>query len=149
MNKKIDLERYYEHVQAGRDAGLAIGTSLVFGYPQETKETIQATLQTCRDLEIYPTVGFLLPLPGSEMYVFARKNGHIDDEEAYLMRIGDRQDIHVNLTRMTSEALFNTVREGLIKLKTDLGIDLGNDAVIKTGKYRTAKKQNEYKDKPK
>lgn len=139
MNKKIRIKEYVEQVETAREAGLKLGTSLVFGYPQETVETIKKTIDLCRQVGLYPSVGFILPLPGSGIYEYARNNGLIKDEEEYLLRIGDRQDLHVNLTRMPDEVFVGTLKEELIKLKNDLNIQLADDKVIKTGIYRIAR----------
>lgn len=139
MNKNIRIEQYVEQVNVAREAGLRLVTSLVFGYPQETVETIKKTIDLCRKVGVYPSVGFVLPLPGSGIYEYTRDNGFIKDEEEYLMRIGDRQDLHVNLTRMPDEVFIGTLKEELIKLKNDLNIQLADDKVIKTGIYRVAR----------
>ena len=61
-------------------------------------------------------------------------------EEEYLLIIGDRQDIHVNMTQMLNEELFGYVTKGSIKLKNEFKIPIRDDQVIKTGHYRVAKK---------
>jgi hypothetical protein len=79
-------------------------------------------------------VGFLLPLPGTPIYDWALENGHIGDEVAYLNRIGDRQDLHVNLTAMSDEAFLDHVQSGLQRLAERQGLKL--DSVLKTGTYQ-------------
>ncbi len=139
MNKRIDIEKYVEQVDVAKKAGLEVRTSLVFGYPQETEATIKKTVELCRRLRIYPSAGFVLPLPGTQIYDYAIRNGFIKDEEEYLLRIGDRQDVHVNLTQLPDDVLMNTVKEELIKLKNDLGVQIADDKVIKTGVHRIAR----------
>ena len=143
MNKKISIGQYIEQVAVAREAGLKLGTSLVFGYPQETVDTIKKTIDLCRQLGLYPSVGFILPLPGSGIYEYARNKGFIKDEEEYLLRIGDRQDLHVNLTQMPDEVLVGTLKNELVKLKNDLNIQLEDDKVIKTGVYKIARDKTE------
>lgn len=140
MNKKITVSEFVEQMETARAAGLIPGTSLVFGYPQETKESIRKTLDVCKHLGMYPSVGFVLPLPNTPIYEYARQNGYIEDEEAYLLRIADRQDLHVNLTSLEDEELYETVKEGLVKLKNDLQIPLDDDKVIKTTIYKASRK---------
>jgi len=70
------------------------------------------------------------------MYDYAKSRGLITNEEEYLLRIGDRQDLHVNLTGMCDQELIDCVTEGLIRLKNDLKIPLRDDEVIKTTTYR-------------
>ncbi len=140
MKKKISIERYIEQVDVARRAGLEVSTSLVIGYPQETRQTIKDTLALCKKLRIYPSVGFVLPLPGTPIYDDTVKRGLITDEEGFLLKIGDRQDLHINLTSMTDEELFNTVKEELVKLKDNLKIPLSDREVIKTTSYKISKK---------
>ncbi|OGN90486.1 MAG: hypothetical protein A2Z70_01065 [Chloroflexi bacterium RBG_13_48_17] len=138
MNKKMDAAEFIEQMDTARKAGLGCTTSLVFGYPQETPETIRHTFEVCKRCEIYPSIGFLLPLPGTPMYKYTKEHGFIPDEEEYLLHTGDRQDLHVNLTQMSDEVLFNIIREEAIKLKNFLGIPLSDDDVVKTRVYRVS-----------
>lgn len=92
----------------------------------------------CRQACVYPSVGFVLPLPNTPIYQYALDNGYIKDEAQYLLSIADRQDLHVNLTSLSDEELFDTVREELIKLKNYFGIPLLDKDVIKTTIYIAA-----------
>lgn len=146
MNKRVSIEQFIEQMETAREAGLAPRTSLVFGYPQETAQTIKKTIDVCRRLGIYPSVGFLLPLPQTPVYQYAREKGYIVDEEEYLLRIGDRQDLHINLTQMDNDLFINTLREELIKLKNELDIQISDDQVIKTGVERAPANNSKNKD---
>ncbi|OGO20353.1 MAG: hypothetical protein A2144_08720 [Chloroflexi bacterium RBG_16_50_9] len=123
-------------MDTAREAGLSRTTSLVLGYPQETPETIRQTFEVCRRCEIYPSIGYLLPLPQTPMYEYAKQRGFITDEEEYLLRIADRQDLTINLTRMSDEEFVDVVREEAMKLKDYLGIPLSDDQLLKTGVQR-------------
>jgi hypothetical protein len=90
---------------------------------------------------VNPSVGFLLPLPMTPIYEWARKNGHIGDEVAYLERIGDRQDFHINLTSMSDSELVDTVESELRRLAEKQGLKL--DSVMKTVTYRKPEKMRE------
>ncbi len=135
------MQRYIEQCNTAWEAGLAPQTSVVFGYPQETKETIQQTFEVCRQAKCWPSTGFVLPLPGAAIYQIARDRGLIEaDEEQYLLRIGDRQDLHVNMTQMPDDELVGRVTDGLVNLKNQLGIPLSDDQVIKSVTYKAAKR---------
>ncbi len=136
------VARFVEQMTTAQDAGLLRTTGLVFGYPQETRQTIKMTVDVCRRVGIYPSAGFLLPLPETPMYAYARDRGLIGDEESYLLRIGDRQDLHINLTKMSDSELIDTVFEELIALKDDLGIPLRDDEVVKTTHYRAKRERD-------
>jgi anaerobic magnesium-protoporphyrin IX monomethyl ester cyclase len=134
MNKKIRLDRVVEHCETLIRGGVTPLTSIIFGYPQETPETIQMTINLCERCNIYPSVGFLEPLPGTPIYEWAVQNDYIKDEMEYLLDAGDRQDLHVNLTRMSSVELVDTVVNGMQRLADSMGLKFDNP--LKTGVYQ-------------
>jgi len=139
MNKKINISQLIEQVGALWEGGVTPLTSVIFGYPQETPETIQRTLDVCEECNIFPSVGFLLPLPATPIYEWAKKNGYIDNEVEYLERIGDRQDFHINLTAMSDEEFVETVTTKLEALAEKQGLKL--ESVFKTVMYQKPKYQ--------
>jgi len=120
MNKKIDVDAFYTTVYVLREAGIIVDTSVIFGYPIETKETIQETFDQCLKAGIYPSIGFLLPLPYTVMYDYAKANGFIIDEDRYLESITERQDICINMTKMSEEEVMSAIKQGAKKLNDDL-----------------------------
>ena len=134
MNKKIKVKDFAEQIETIYKSGIIPISSLIFGYPQETKETIKLTLDTCERANIYPSSGFLLPMPGTGIYDWAVRFGYITDEVKYLEHIGDRQDMHINLTTMEDEEFYDTVKEGLEILAVKLDIEV--DDVFKTIKRK-------------
>ena len=137
MNKKITVSQFIEQSKVLWEGGVVPLTSVIFGYPQETPETIQQTLDICEECNIYPSVGFLLPLPGTPIYEWARNNGRIKDEVEYLTRINDRQDFHVNLTNMSDKEFVDTVTTKLKALAKKQGLEL--ESVFKTVTYKKPK----------
>jgi radical SAM superfamily enzyme YgiQ (UPF0313 family) len=132
MKKNVSLDDFKRQKELMDKAGIASGTSIVLGYPEETPETIAKTYQFCLDLGIYPSTGYLLPQPGTPIYDWARTNGHIDDEEEYLLRMGDRQDLRLNLTAMSDAEFEDTVNGWLRRLNRELKLGLDEDKLIKT-----------------
>jgi anaerobic magnesium-protoporphyrin IX monomethyl ester cyclase len=141
MNKKNTTRDFVFQAKTLREAGLPTFTSVVFGYPQETPATIRETFDVLREAQVYPSVGFLQPMPGTPMFELAVKNGQIPDVEAYLMRMGDRQDLRVNLTSMSNEEMSEVIEAELRKLNADLKIGLNEEELIKTRVYRVAKSE--------
>ena len=137
MNKSITVKGFKAQANVLHKAGIVPLTSIIFGYPSESKETIKKTIEVCRQCNIYPSTGFLLPLPGTIIYDWAKKYSYIDDEVEYLERIGDRQDFHINLTNMYSVEFVDIVREELTKLADEQGVKVDN--VFKTGTYKKPK----------
>ncbi|MFA5181663.1 MAG: radical SAM protein [Syntrophales bacterium] len=140
MNKKSTIEQFSRQTRLFHQAGMPILTSLVFGFPQETPETIRKTIDCCIENRIYPSTGYLLPQPGSKMYDYALANGFITDEEQYLMSMGDRQDLILNMTCMSDEEFEKCVWEGLKRCNKILKVGLDETTLIKTQYYRANEK---------
>lgn len=140
MNKNISTEQFVRQAELFHRAGMPVHTSLVFGYPQETPETIERTFDVCIQAGIYPSSGYLLPQPGTVMYDYARQNGFIPDEEAYLLALGDRQDLRLNLTKMSDAEFSAHVLQGAKRCSEALGLGLSDETLIKTQFYRAPKK---------
>ncbi|MGL1934877.1 MAG: B12-binding domain-containing radical SAM protein [Fibrobacterales bacterium] len=136
MNKKMSLTQFIKQVELIKKAGLTCVTGIVLGYPNETVETIAKTYQLCLDLRVFPSTGYLLPQPNTQVYEYAKENGFIHDEEEYLMQLGDRQDLRMNLTKMSDEVFETTVNYWVNKLNDELEIGLTSDQLIKTQSYK-------------
>ena len=136
MNKKVDKECFSEHITILKNAGIKTYTSIVFGYPIETKETIKETFDMCEQNHMYPSIGYLLPLPYTEMYEYAKKNGFITDEDAYLDSITERQNLCLNMTQMSNEEIINEIKIGAQRLNISLDLKFDKTKLIKTGGYK-------------
>lgn len=136
MNKRVDPSFFLEQMEILREVGITCSTSVVFGYPEETPETIRETFDQCLKCGVYPSIGYLLPLPGTGMYEHAKTHGFITDEDAYLDSITERQDLCLNMTRMADEEVMGAIREGAAELNRSLGLGLDESRLIKTGGYR-------------
>jgi radical SAM superfamily enzyme YgiQ (UPF0313 family) len=139
MNKKINVDDFYKTVYVLKKVGIITQTSIVFGYPQENKETIKETFDQCLKAGLYPSIGFLMPLPYTAMYDYAKVNGFITDEDAYLESITERQDICVNMTKMSNEEIMNEIEVGAERLNELLKIGLKKGSYIKTKGYQSQK----------
>ena len=136
MDKRIEPEYFFDQIQILKDAGITCSTSVVFGYPIETPETIRETFDQCLQAGVYPSIGFLLPLPYTGMYKYAKDHGFITDDDAYLDSITERQDLCLNMTKMRNEEVMGLIKEGAANLNTMLELGLTEDRLIKTGGYR-------------
>ena len=140
MNKHITVEQFARTAKLFYQAGITPETSVVIGYPMETVDTIRNTFLCCAENKIYPSTGYLLPQPGSVMYDYACDNGFIGDEEEYLLQMGDRQDLRINMTQMSNDEMERAVKEGLEYCNKALGIGLDEEHLIKMQYYRKTKK---------
>ena len=141
MNKHTGPDEFSRQVELLRKADITSFTSIVLGYPNETEATIKSTIDCCIVNGIYPSAGYLLPQPGSPMYDYAREQGLIGDEEEYLLSMGDRQDLRLNMTRIPDQELENIVHRELDRCSRELGLTLSDGALLKTGIYKKTKKQ--------
>ena len=142
MNKRIKAEYFINQINIAREVGLVINTSLVIGYPEETKETIAETMKMCDKAKVYPSPGFLLPLPETGMWDYAIENGHITDVDKFLTDLTERQDIVLNMTKMSDKEIMDETLSGLGKLNKKFG-NLNKGKLIKTGGYdKHSKHQN-------
>jgi len=144
INKRMSVKQFIEQSMALWSGGITPLTSVIFGYPQETVESIRLTIKVCEECNIFPSVGYLLPLPGTRIYEWAKNNGYIGDEEIFLERIGDRQDFHINLTRMPTKELIATVTGELEVLAKKQGLKV--NSVMKTGGYKRLKPKGEIRN---
>jgi anaerobic magnesium-protoporphyrin IX monomethyl ester cyclase len=141
MNKRVKGEYFDEQVRILRKVGIISNTSIIFGYPQETRETIQETLESCRRAKVYPSPGFLLPMPSTGMWNHAVENGFITDIDQYLVNITERQDFTVNMTKMSDQELKDVANAELAKLADDLGLNLGGSFMRTGGESKHSKNQ--------
>lgn len=139
INKKMSVEQFKTQTRILKEAGIPVITSLVLGYPEETLESLQKTFDVCYESGIYPSAGYLLPQPGTPMYEYAKKMGKIQDEEEYLLNIGDRQDLHINLTQMSNTEMEGIVKENLDRISKKMGLGLTGEKLIKTGGYNSTR----------
>jgi radical SAM superfamily enzyme YgiQ (UPF0313 family) len=69
IRKEISLERVLEVVHAGKRAGLAMGASIIVGFPTQTRDEEEETIRFLKKAKftfvmVAPYVGY----PGSDMY---------------------------------------------------------------------------------
>ncbi len=133
MGKRLTMEDFKRQKRVLDAAGIRTYTSLVIGYPQETLETLRQTFDVCYELNIYPSVGYLLPQPGTPMFEVAKQKGLARDIEQFLMGMGDRQDLRFNLTAIPDQTLIAEVNRHLKRISDKLGLGLSGANLIKTG----------------
>lgn len=138
MKKNLTVENFVGQKKVLDKAGIKTFTSLVIGYPQETLETIKQTFDICYNLNVYPSVGYLLPQPGTPMFEVAKEKGFADDMESYLHQMGDRQDLRFNMTNIPAAELIQAVTGHLQRISDKLGLGLTKDQLIKTYTFMTS-----------
>ena len=71
------------------------------------------------------------------MYDYAKTKGFITDEDKFLESITERQDICLNMTKMSDEEIMNEIKIGAARLNEMLDIGLTEDTYIKTKGYKS------------
>lgn len=107
MRKQVTVEQARRAIKLTQKYLGWADCSFMIGTPEETKETIQETVDFCKELDLVPEVIFFAtPYPGTELYEIAKAQNKIGDEEEYILRLGEQgEQIMVNLTDFTDEEL--------------------------------------------
>ena len=95
IHKHIDLEKIRGLVGDMRDLGLYSKAFYILGFPGETKEEMQDTIDYARSLKTdWSMFSVANPLPGTEMYELAKSKGYI---------VGGMEDIGYSNANMRTE----------------------------------------------
>lgn len=101
MNKKSTVGAAIKAIINTRKAGIFPNTTFIHGYPGETKETIQETVDFKEELELNCGSFFATPYPGTVLY---KQVKHLLPE-GYIEMLGNATDFVVNLTELSDEEL--------------------------------------------
>lgn len=104
MNKKATVEQARMAIDHTRNAGIYPNTTFIFGYPGETIESIQETIDFKKKMGIECGSFFATPYPGAPLYEQFRHL--IKDESAYIRSLGNATEFTVNLTDFDDESFF-------------------------------------------
>lgn len=89
-----------------RDVGIRATASMLLGFPGESPETIQESIDFCKENLLYPSFYLLQPFPGTDVYDKYVRQDY--DEGAYLDLISDfrsGEEFTLNLTTMSDDEL--------------------------------------------
>lgn len=116
MKKGVTVEQAKEAIKLTKKHLGWADCSFMVGTPGENRETIQETIDFCKDVDLAPEVIFFeTPYPGTELYRMALQQGKIEDEEEYILNLGEQgEDIRVNFSELTDAELWEA-QEYMIK----------------------------------
>jgi len=134
MNKHMKVEDFIEQKRVLDKAKIPSRTFLVIGFPGETLDTLKQSFDVCYEVGIYPSVGYLLPQPQTPIFDLAVEKGLIANLEDYLIRMGDRQDLTINLSGIPDAVLEEEVTKHLGRISDKLELGFKRGQLIKTGK---------------
>lgn len=119
MKKGITKELAKEVIEMTDRIGIKPSLSMISGTPSETYETLKESRDFLISLNHtdwvqIPTISFIIPIPGTELYETAREKGEIEDIEKYLkveMSSFGRYSKTINLTKMSDQNFFQTIEK--------------------------------------
>jgi len=124
MNKKITVEQSETAIKNTIKAGMLPIVQMMYGYPGETRETLQETVRFFKKLPYLGYKGISIaidftpttPLPGSELYDQTLKDGLIENEEEYLYSLeggymSERKRLLVNFTEFGNEEFYQFMQK--------------------------------------
>ena len=119
MKKAVTAEQAKNAITLVKNIGLRCPCSFMIGLPGETKETIEETIQFCKDINMALTaLMFAAPYPGTELFEMAKKAGKIPadwrDLEPLVSKLGDCVDFVVNLTDSFTDQELIQMRDYMI-----------------------------------
>lgn len=118
LKKGVTIEQAKYAVQLTRKHVGWVDASFMVGSPGENRETIQETIDFCKDLDLNPEVIFFTtPYPGTDLYKIAMEQGKINDEEDYILNLGEQgEKIRVNFSQLSDQELWEAQEYMIDKL---------------------------------
>ncbi len=108
MNKRTTVEQAKKAIRLTKKYNIYPNTSFIYGYPGETKKTVDETIEFCKNVEIKPKFFYATPYPGSKLYKdyelkILKKFGNF---EMFIEKLGDAQDFVINLSGLSDDRFF-------------------------------------------
>jgi len=118
MKKNVKVEQAKKTILLMRKYEIQANCSFILGLPGETRETIQETIDFCKDIDLTPEVIFFAtPYPETELYDIAMQKGKIKNEEEYMLDLGEQgEKVRVNFTDFSDEELYKIQSEMIEEL---------------------------------
>lgn len=123
MRKGTTREQNIDVLNNAQSIGMHLKIQLMCGYPGETEETINDTVDMMKLCGLPPRdMNWTTPLPGSYIYRECLKNGVISDEESYLkklskMNMNSPGNIILNISGLSDEDMEDLFIRGNYQMK--------------------------------
>ena len=110
MRKHLDIDKFLRGVKWATDRGVFAHGFAMLGFPTETEEDMQATLEVACNSRLHTATFFtVIPFPGTELYAYVAKHAPdklkgIDYDEL------EYTGIRINLSEVPDEVLFGYQR---------------------------------------
>jgi anaerobic magnesium-protoporphyrin IX monomethyl ester cyclase len=107
-NKKIKVEDAIDSVKMTKAAGINVSIAIMMGYPGETKETIEESIQLAKKLkpDHFGTT-HVIPYPGTKLFEYCKNNNLLRTEnwDDYCFNFWDQKKHLIKLEYLTDEEL--------------------------------------------
>jgi len=108
MKKGVTVKQAKKAIELSRECGydgIGLITSLMIGMIGETRETIEETVQFCKETGILGGLFYTTATPGTWLWEEAKTKGLITDEEEYILKMGEFSKLLINLTDFSDAEL--------------------------------------------
>lgn len=112
--KGVNIKDLDTAIKVTGQAGIRTIVNVVIGLPGETEKSLDELVSFMETRKIIPSgIKYFVPLPGTSVYSYARKNGLIKDEPGYFRMLSRRkgntlEDEIINCTDIPEEKLKET-----------------------------------------
>jgi len=103
MKKDVKIDQIKKALRILRKAKLAHGGTMMFGMVGENRQTIQETIEFCKEMKHDTPFFWTTPYPGTEIYNNLKKEGKIKDEKVFFMQLSNSYKFVINLTEFSDE----------------------------------------------
>lgn len=126
LNRKTTVEQIKRAIELTWKVGIIPHAYLMVGMFGETKDTIQDTVNLCKELKVGQGIGYVTLFPGTPLLTMAVEAGKVDDFEELIEGSNLNPSVlSVNLTDMTDKEL--------IKLRNEAESSIVYNAIIARG----------------
>jgi len=106
IGKNLDIERYLENVHRATEAGIMAQGLVMLGFPTETAEEMQKTLDVCRRSSLnIARFYFVVPFPGTELYEATLKTHPVELRALRYDNLDFERKLIINLSNVSDEEL--------------------------------------------
>ncbi|MFC1729974.1 B12-binding domain-containing radical SAM protein [candidate division KSB1 bacterium] len=122
MKKDCTTEQQRNALRITKKLGIETYPTFIIGTPGETEETVQESVDFCKQFNLIPEFFFMTPFPNTELYDYALKKNLIKDEDKYVDSLGECYTFRINLTSMSDEKLKSLKRKAERELQIHFAI---------------------------
>lgn len=116
-NKGIKISQIHQAIELTKEVGITTSGNFMIGYPTETIETIEDTINLIESLKLdQGSVSIVIPFPGTQLYSYCRENDLLLtndwDEYSYF----NPQKVVIKLDGIADEDLMNLYQRAYFEL---------------------------------